>query len=680
MSLSLVGTATASATTVTPPAHQPGDLIVIFAFNGGATTVPSLPSGWLSVLTKSGTTCSARLGYKIATSTSDASGTWTNADELVCHVYRPSSGNTAGIGVSASAASTTNTVNYPALALVDPSGNSWVAGFAGCNNTAETIQTAPAGMTGESHVTGASYQAAGADTEGGVTSWSSTNATTTGTATDSVSCTVELLLLTKSSTVSNLYQHVGGAGTSPGNGNVDTGDGYTMPLINPSGAGNTIVLAITYPTGTGYANGSLPTITDSNGNTWPTTAAAHAAGGAGNMDTAVWVLQNCKAGQTTIKATFGTNIKGFTYSVSEFYGVATSGGANGSSATAFTAGTTLSAGSFTPATSNNIIWAHFCEAVNGAPAGVVQSVRAIAPFTFLDSGVDWSSNEVAAASVPRATICYSQSSGAVDPSVMMRGDTTDQFNAVAVALAISNGAGTPPSGSNIRIANILHFGTTTFPSSGLYNLQAPFTGNLRVLATTDPNINALTVTDSEGNTWTKDATAATGFWYLANAQPNPNLTIYTLGGGADNQISFRLWDIVNANSSPYDSSIASGMSVGTAFTQSPSPDPANANGVVIANIGLGQGPGLSVTSPAGASWDLRLFTGETDLDPGDNADISAHYYNSASGSETWSFTCKNATSTSGGVICFKAAPAAAAVYVPPRRRALTIPREITLRH
>ena len=33
--------------------------------------------------------------------------------------------------------------------------------------------------------------------------------------------------------------------------------------------------------------------------------------------------------------------------------------------------------------------------------------------------------------------------------------------------------------------------------------------------------------------------------------------------------------------------------------------------------------------------------------------LTAHYYNSASGAQTWSFTCHISTSTSGGVICFK---------------------------
>ena len=107
-----------------------------------------------------------------------------------------------------------------------------------------TIDTAPSLMTNESAVTGASYQAAGHDTEGGVTSWASTNVVTTGTATRTVSCTVEIMLLSTAAPVlSNIYQHVAGGGNPFARGN--SGNSYKLPLPNSSGAGNCLVLAIT---------------------------------------------------------------------------------------------------------------------------------------------------------------------------------------------------------------------------------------------------------------------------------------------------------------------------------------------------------------------------------------------------------------------------------------------------
>src|ERR1700722_18738703 len=145
MAITLVGTSTGT-NTATPVAHQAGDLIIIAAFRN-TTGTPALPTGYVSVLTKTGTTSSLRIGYRIAVATNDAGGTWTNATATVCHVYRPSSGNTLGIGASASASATTNTINYPALTLVDSSSsNSWILGFVGNSTTTNTIATAPSGM------------------------------------------------------------------------------------------------------------------------------------------------------------------------------------------------------------------------------------------------------------------------------------------------------------------------------------------------------------------------------------------------------------------------------------------------------------------------------------------------------------------------------------------------------
>ena len=45
MAISIIGTpAAAAATSITLPTHAAGDLIVIFAFKDGATTIPTVPS------------------------------------------------------------------------------------------------------------------------------------------------------------------------------------------------------------------------------------------------------------------------------------------------------------------------------------------------------------------------------------------------------------------------------------------------------------------------------------------------------------------------------------------------------------------------------------------------------------------------------------------------------------
>ena len=88
--ISRIGSSSAEATTVTIPAgHQQGDIIIIAAFRDGSTTNPTVPAGWSTLtITTDGTTCSLSVGWKIAISNSDTSGTWTNATGLICHVYR----------------------------------------------------------------------------------------------------------------------------------------------------------------------------------------------------------------------------------------------------------------------------------------------------------------------------------------------------------------------------------------------------------------------------------------------------------------------------------------------------------------------------------------------------------------------------------------------------------------
>jgi hypothetical protein len=116
-------------------------------------------------------------------------------------------------------------------------------------------------------------------------------------------------------------------------------------------------------------------------------------------------------------------------------------------------------------------------------------------------------------------------------------------------------------------------------------------------------------------------------------------------------------DITGAATSPFDSgALIDDASTGTTYTPSVKASPSNTNGLVVYNIGLGTGPGLAVTAPTGALWDLALYTGEVDVDGMENADIMAHYHNTASGTITATFTVTNSTSSSGGYVAFKAAP------------------------
>lgn len=175
MTVSFIGAQGAAAATVTIPAHQVGDLILIFAYRDGSNTSPTTPTAggtvpaWVSIGSTGGNTNSSSFAYFTATATTTTSGTWTNATELICLVYR---GATIGASVGGSGTATT-TVNYPALTLQRTNNSSWVAAVAG-HRTATNVDLPPGTMVNRAF---AGTEAAGHDSNATVTSWASTNVT-----------------------------------------------------------------------------------------------------------------------------------------------------------------------------------------------------------------------------------------------------------------------------------------------------------------------------------------------------------------------------------------------------------------------------------------------------------------------------------------------------------------------
>jgi hypothetical protein len=148
MAISRVSSTSAQATTITIPTHQSGDLILIGAARNNSTP-PTLPAGWVQIAASGAglTNNSITLGWKIAKSSIETSGTWTNAISLHCAVYRGSAGY-LHTNTSAVTTSTTTTVNYAALTgqrigILD----CWYLAFVFQNDTTNLLETAPTGMT-----------------------------------------------------------------------------------------------------------------------------------------------------------------------------------------------------------------------------------------------------------------------------------------------------------------------------------------------------------------------------------------------------------------------------------------------------------------------------------------------------------------------------------------------------
>lgn len=180
MTISRISSATNAGDTVTIGTHASGDLIVVFAYNDGATTAPSLPSGWLNINNGTGATSGTRIGYKVAQSSSETSGTWTNADGLIAIVYRSDAGLVIPTYASFNSA-TSATVNYTSFGVSFNRENvdQWMVGLASQRVDTNTLETPPTGLTNITSLTGTGWEMAAHDSNADANSFTSANVTVT---------------------------------------------------------------------------------------------------------------------------------------------------------------------------------------------------------------------------------------------------------------------------------------------------------------------------------------------------------------------------------------------------------------------------------------------------------------------------------------------------------------------
>lgn len=160
MAISRVGSAIAAATSITIPAgHQAGDYMLIFAFNSGAATAPTLPAGWTSIQSSTLNSVGSNLGFRQALSSAETSGTWTNATSIVAVVYRNTATNkavkaTLSTNGIMNANNNTNIV-WQALQPMQCPGTSWVVSFAAIKSINTGLSSGPTLLPNiQSNVTG----------------------------------------------------------------------------------------------------------------------------------------------------------------------------------------------------------------------------------------------------------------------------------------------------------------------------------------------------------------------------------------------------------------------------------------------------------------------------------------------------------------------------------------------
>jgi hypothetical protein len=86
--LQIVGTAFATANTITIPPHLAGDIVIIFAWQDGSITPPAVGAGFFTLLSGGNNLNANRIGWRTAADSATTSGTWTDATRLICVVVR----------------------------------------------------------------------------------------------------------------------------------------------------------------------------------------------------------------------------------------------------------------------------------------------------------------------------------------------------------------------------------------------------------------------------------------------------------------------------------------------------------------------------------------------------------------------------------------------------------------
>jgi len=192
-------------TSVTMPTHQAEDTLIAIAFNNTSNTVPTVPAGWTTVTSAAGTSGQNRamvIAYKIAASSSETSGTWTNAGKVavLCY-YGASLQGPIGACVIQGGSSSPQTITYPALTYSETEAEEWQrpwvirgVGIKATNTNVEAGLTS--GYTLRANDATNSNEIAIFDTNGattGDTLSSTTTSTYSGTATGWFSFSLELV-------------------------------------------------------------------------------------------------------------------------------------------------------------------------------------------------------------------------------------------------------------------------------------------------------------------------------------------------------------------------------------------------------------------------------------------------------------------------------------------------------
>jgi hypothetical protein len=159
-----------------------GDFVVQLAYRNNSTTPPTRATDWLTppgTAENGADSMAVTIGYRYATGTSLAGGTWTNATATIALVYRNVHPTAPfGLGFVPKTATTPPVVIDPLLMAVGD-GSSWVITFMNQRNTSNNFTPTTMGLTQRNGpVSSGTYSVQGGDTNGGVSAFAGANSGT----------------------------------------------------------------------------------------------------------------------------------------------------------------------------------------------------------------------------------------------------------------------------------------------------------------------------------------------------------------------------------------------------------------------------------------------------------------------------------------------------------------------
>ena len=182
MTISLQGSADANATLVAIPSHAVNDTLLFLVYRDNSTVSPTIPSDCVVLYQQAiGAAGYLIAAYKVAKTTSETSGTWTNASHVLVLVFRPDANSLAIPEYLSTQTTTSATVTFAAQATGTLRTNAEdlaVVGFVAQRNSANNLAQAPGAMTNiRSGGNGSTYQVAANWEASRTTAWASANIT-----------------------------------------------------------------------------------------------------------------------------------------------------------------------------------------------------------------------------------------------------------------------------------------------------------------------------------------------------------------------------------------------------------------------------------------------------------------------------------------------------------------------